>query len=283
MIDVRGIQLALNAYRAPAPALLVDGVPGKNTRLAIRSVLASVGSRVPDGWRNWSDDRQQVAIEQLIYRDHGIEVGVIDGLVGEQTRWARTVWDARGLDKTVKAEIETFRDGTATGVAPTGASRAAARARWPRQRDVQQFYGPPGTGFVTMTLPFAMRIAWEPSQKITKVTVHGKCREAFERIWKRTLDTYGLDVVRELRLDMFGGCANVRRMRGGSAWSMHAFACAWDVDPDRNQLSWNRKSATLDDPPYEPFWDIVYDEGGLSLGRERDFDHQHFQFTRDLS
>ena len=272
-MDIHALQATLNA-RGITPALQTDGIAGRNTLAAIDSLLSASGVH---GIDRWPDARRLIAAEQIIYRDLGIEAGAIDGLVGEQTRYARAVYAAR-LRGDLSAE--TWRDVASAEPAPKATESHAA---WPRQRDVQSFYGAPGTGFVMLDLPFPMRIAWQPSQTITRVSVHGKCKEAFARVWRNTLDRYGHDEIRRLRLDMFGGCANVRKMRGSARWSMHAFACAWDVDPDRNQLRWSRAQAALDDPAYAPFWDIVYAEGGLSLGRERDYDWMHFQFTRDLS
>jgi hypothetical protein len=91
-----------------------------------------------------------------------------------------------------------------------------------------------------------------------------------------------MDGIKQLRLDMYGGCFNDRKMSGGTSWSMHAFGCAWDVDPDRNQLKFKRAQARLDDEPYKAYWDIVYGQGAIGLGPERDYDWMHIQFTRDL-
>jgi hypothetical protein len=272
-MEIRTLQAALNA-RDVKPPLQVDGVAGRGTMAAVDALLSASGIK---GFDRWPDARRLVVAEQLIYRDLGIDVGAIDGLIGEQTRYARSVYEARLKGD---ASVENWRDATTTGPTPAVTN---AHAKWPRQADAQSFYGAPGTGFVMLDLPFPMRIAWQPIQTVTRVSVHGKCKDAFARVWRNALARYGHDEIRRLRLDMFGGCANVRKMRGSTRWSMHAYACAWDVDPDRNQLTWSRAQASLDDPAYGPFWDIVYAEGGLSLGRERDYDWMHFQFTRDFS
>jgi hypothetical protein len=276
-MDIRALQAALNA-RGTNPALQVDGIPGRATMAALDARLSASGIKGVD---RWPDARRLVAAEQIVYRDLGIDVGTIDGLVGEQTRYARSVYEARLKGD---ASAGTWRDRLPADAPSSGADGATEkRMQWPRQRDVESFYGAPGTGFVMLDLPFPMRIAWQPAQSVMRVSVHGKCKDAFARVWRSALARYGHDEIRRLRLDMFGGCANVRKMRGSTRWSMHAFACAWDVDPDRNQLTWSRAQASLDDPAYGPFWDIVYAEGGLSLGRERDHDWMHFQFTRDFS
>jgi hypothetical protein len=76
---------------------------------------------------------------------------------------------------------------------------------------------------------------------------------------------------------MFGGCVNVRRMRGGSSWSIHSWGAAVDLDPDNNQLKWSKPKATFSRTEYNDFWKIVESEGWTSLGRARNFDWMHFQ------
>lgn len=275
-MDIMQLQTALNKLNLGKP-LRVDGIAGKMTMDAVDALLTQSGA---EDWQDWVDSRRRIAAEQLVYEGLHIEVGEIDGLVGEQTRYARSVWEVRQKNQgKPDPKVENWRD-VDTGPLPPA---VAPRTLWPKQSDVQSFYGTPGHGFVLMEMPFPLRIAWEPAKTVMRVSVHGKCKAAFARVWQNTLLHYGYEELKRLRLDMFGGCANVRKMRGGSSWSMHAFACAWDVDPDRNQLKWKREMASLDNAPYSDFWRIVYAEGALSLGRERNYDWMHFQFTRDLS
>lgn len=268
-MNVAALQAALNA-RGHKPALATDGIAGKKTMAAIDALLASV-----KGVDNWSDARRRVAAEQIIYRDLGIEVGEIDGLVGEQSRYARSVYAAR---KSGDTSVETWRD--AEEAKPVSVAAPAKATVWPRQADVPAFYGKVGEHQVSLAFPFPMRLAWEPSTNVFRTSCHAKVLEPMQRIWKRTLEHYGYDELKRRRLDMFGGCLNVRKMRGGSAWSMHSWGIAMDIDPDRNQLKWDRDKASLDDPPYEPFWRFVEDEGAISLGRARNYDWMHFQFAR---
>lgn len=270
-MDIRALQTALNK-RGVSPALVVDGISGRNT---MRAVEAVIGGAKP----SWSDARMRVAAEQVIYRDAGIEVGAIDGLVGEQTRYARSVWEARQSGSPAKIDaVEKWRDDLQAPPAGSGPTKTV----WPKQTEAAMtaFFGARGTNQVSLALPYKMRIAWDPARTVSSFQCNRKVEVPLKRIFKRTLDHYGLDEIKRLRLDMFGGCLNVRRMRGGSSWSIHSWGCAVDLDPERNQLHWKRASATLDDPPYRAFWGFVYDEGAISLGIERDFDWMHFQFAR---
>jgi len=150
---------------------------------------------------------------------------------------------------------------------------------WPKQNyaDMVKFYGEVGTNQTSLVLPYEMKLAWDLDSKVTKLTCHKKVKDSLERILKNTLDHYGLEEIKKLKLDVFGGCLNVRKMRGGSSWSIHSWGAAIDLDPDRNQLKWNKDKAYFAKPEYEPFWKIVESEGWISLGREKNYDWMHFQ------
>lgn len=268
-MNTAALQATLNA-RGVKPPLATDGVAGKKTLAAIDAMLAAAGCNAA----NWTDVRRLTAAEQIIYKDAGIEVGAIDGLVGEQTRYAREVYEAKLKGDNTPLIWRAEADKIDVPIA------VHAAQKWPREEGCQTFFGSPGTHQVTIDLPFPFRIAWEPEKQITRTSCNEKCRDEMVRIWTNTLKHYGLAKLKELRLDMFGGCLNVRKKRGGTGWSMHAFGIAWDVDPDRNQLKWKRAQATLDDALYEPFWQIVEAEGAISLGRARDYDWMHYQFAR---
>lgn len=267
----------------------VDGDLGPKTKAALKAFLLQQGV---DGFDAWPVARRLVAAQQLICRIDLIEVGKIDGRIGPQTRYAIEVWDARKAagGKPVPA-VEAWRDDAAAPQAvpsrplpaPITSSKVNAPSSkpvWPKQSAMDAFYGPKGTGQTMLVLPYTMRLAWDVDSKVPKFSCNARVRESLERIFVRTLDHYGLEEIKRLRLDLFGGCLNVRKMRGGSAWSIHSWGCAVDIDPDRNQLNMHRAQATLDNPPYDPFWRFVYDEGAIGLGRERDYDWMHFQFAR---
>jgi peptidoglycan hydrolase-like protein with peptidoglycan-binding domain len=285
-MDVRDVQSRLAAARLYDGK--VDGVLGNLTRAAIKALLLQQGV---DGFEMWPPARRLVAAQQLICRIGGIETGKIDGLAGAQTKYAIAVWDARQANggKPVAA-IEAWRDDAAAPPAapsrPLPAIRSsqvtapATRPAWPKQSAMDAFYGPKGTGQVSLVLPYAMRLAWDTSSQVARFSCHKLVRESLERIFVRTLDHYGLEQIQKLRLDLFGGCLNVRKMRGGSSWSIHSWGCAVDIDPDHNQLKMHRAQASLDAPDYDAFWSFVYDEGAIGLGRERDYDWMHFQFAR---
>ena len=139
------------------------------------------------------------------------------------------------------------------------------------------FYGPVGENQTSLELPYQMKLAWDTNIIVKKITCHQKVASSLHTILENTLKTYGQKDVEKLRLDMFGGCINVRRMRGGSSWSIHSWGAAYDLDPDNNQLKWGRDRATFAKKEYEDYWKIVESEGWTSLGRARNYDWMHAQ------
>ena len=153
--------------------------------------------------------------------------------------------------------------------------------KWPKQdyNSMVNFYGPVGENMTRLDVPYKLKLAWAPQTTLSKITCHQKVAKSLYNIFEKTLKEYGEAEIRKLRLDLFGGCLNVRRVRGGSSWSIHSWGAACDVDPDNNQLKWGKDRATLAKPVYEPFWKIVEAEGAVSLGRSRGYDYMHFQFA----
>jgi len=153
---------------------------------------------------------------------------------------------------------------------------------WPKQdaASMNKFFGSVGENQTRIMLPYQMKLTWEPSTKLSRITCHEKIAEPLTRIFTKTLESYGIDRIQALGLDRFSGCLNVRKMRGGSSWSIHSWGAAVDIDDERNQLKWGKDRAELAKPAYEPFWRIVEGEGALSLGRARNYDWMHFQFAR---
>jgi hypothetical protein len=238
----------------------------------------------PDGWGRWPPARREVAAAQIFCMLDGIEVGAIDGLMGPQTRHAFEVYAARkrGIEG-----VENWRDDSAPPKprreAP-GEGPAGKENTWPHQsqRSMEKFYGPVGANQGTLELPqgYPMRIAWDLGKPVKRFSCHERICAPARRVLVRVLDHYGPARIAELGLDRFGGCLNVRRMRGGSAWSTHAWGAALDFDPERNQLKWNRKEARFARTDYDHWWSLWEAEGFVSLGRARDFDWMHVQAAR---
>jgi hypothetical protein len=148
-------------------------------------------------------------------------------------------------------------------------------------QQVKKKYGEPnvtGAGYlVKIDLPYPMRIAWDTDTTVNTMMCHRLVADNFKNVFNSLLIVYGYEKIKELGIDLFGGCFNYRKMRGGSAMSMHSWGIAIDLDPARNTLKETSKTARFARPEYKKMIDIFYENGFISLGVEKGFDFMHFQ------
>lgn len=138
-----------------------------------------------------------------------------------------------------------------------------------------------GSGYlVTIDLPYPMRLAWDTKTTVRRITCNKAIAEPLKAVFKELLTVYGYDKIKELGIDLFGGCFAFRKMRGGSSLSVHAWGLAIDLDPARNQLKETSKTARFARPEYKLMIDIFYKHGFVSLGREKNYDWMHFQWEK---
>ena len=144
-------------------------------------------------------------------------------------------------------------------------------------------YGTPnekGTYLKTINLPYPMRIAWDLDSKVTKMRCHTLVADKFLAVFNDLLAHYGYEKLVELGIDLYGGCFNFRKMRGGSEWSRHSWGIAIDLDPARNKLKETKATARFARPEYKPMIDIFYKHGFISLGVEKNYDWMHFEINQ---
>lgn len=222
---------------------------------------------------------------------HGFPVGGIDGVNGPTTNAAiRAFQRAKGLkvDGIVGSRTWAALNVSSSAV-PGGFTRPEDRPeqpahnvlnRFPRQSGVLQFYGAVGTRQTSIEPPWRMRLAWDKRRYIQRMTLHELVADSASEAMKEVYKAYGQEGIRRLGLDMFGGSLNVRKMRGGSAYSMHSWGIAIDFDPERNGLRTRKPVARLSRSDVVRFWEIWEAHGWTSLGRQRDFDWMHVQAAR---
>jgi hypothetical protein len=142
-------------------------------------------------------------------------------------------------------------------------------------------YGQPnenGTPYlVLIQLPYVMRLAWDKNIVVSTMRCHKLVAENFKAVFKEILEVYGIDEIKRLGIDLFGGCFNFRQMRGGLDYSRHSWGVAIDLDPERNLLKESSKTARFARPEYKAMIDIFYKHGFVSLGRKKNYDFMHFE------
>lgn len=131
-----------------------------------------------------------------------------------------------------------------------------------------------------LDLPYPMRLAWDLDTEIKRISCNKEIVEPLRKVFAEILEYYGIEKIKSLGIDLFGGCFNYRQMRGGRSWSVHAWGLAIDLDPSRNQLKETSKTARFARPEYKPMIDIFYKNGFINLGIEKNYDWMHFQWNK---
>ena len=258
---IKFIQEQLNARNLNAgPA---DGIAGKKTYAALAKVDA-----IP---ADWIKKRKLIGFIQLLCKENGIDSGKKDGYWGPQTEYAYEL---------LQEKLETGR--TPAPWRPEQLSQANPNA-WPiqtPQKEIINFYGEPGRHQTYLHVPYPHKLAWDTSTTIKRFQCHEKVHDSLLRVLKRVNSHYGQQEIERLRLDLFGGCFNKRKMRGGTRWSMHSWGIALDYDPSHNKLKWGRDKAGFAHTDYDTWWRLWEEEGWVSLGRTRNFDWMHVQAAK---
>lgn len=254
------------------------GVFDSASAAAVNALLAKFKSVIAGDWSAWPVSRKKMAAGQLLCDELGFDPGRIDGLFGPRTEQAFLSYSRAKLG----LEESAWRDGLP---APGAHSKPDIAQSWPTEADVPNFFGPLGEDCKLvptrrLNLPYRMRLAWDLGTEIDGFSVHDKVYDSASTAFEQIFNHYGADGVRQLGLDVYGGCSSCRKKRGGSSWSMHSWSIAIDFDPARNQLKWDHRTARLARDDAKPFWEIWEGVGWTSLGRAADYDWMHVQAAR---
>jgi len=210
---------------------------------------------------------------QLFLQSAGYKLPVADGAFGPQTERETIKFQvSHGLKADGVVGEKTWKFVTKVS------ENTPLSQRWPKQdyNSMVNFYGPVGENQTSLELPYQMKLAWDTNIIVKKITCHQKVASSLYKVLENVKKIYGNDISK-LNLDLFGGCINVRRMRGGSSWSIHSWGAAIDIDPDHNQLRWGRDQAAFGKPIYKDYLDCFEAEGWVSLLRARNMDGMHTQ------
>ncbi|MCG8688347.1 MAG: hypothetical protein MI892_25975 [Desulfobacterales bacterium] len=240
-----------------------DGILGPKTTAALDQI-----TQIPSGWPK---TRKAVAFIQILAEKNNIETGEVDGYWGPQTEYAFEVLQTVLIQK---EEELIWRPEEIEDQNPND---------WPSQTpdsSLLNYYGPVGKNQARIHLPYPHKLAWKTTQTVNSYLCHEKVHDSLLRVLSRVLDHYGHDDIKKLRLDLWGGCLNVRKKRGGNSYSLHSWGIAVDYDPSHNKLKWGRDRAHFANREYDTWWRLWEEEGWLSLGRTRNFDWMHIQAAK---
>jgi hypothetical protein len=117
-------------------------------------------------------------------------------------------------------------------------------------------------------LPFPLRLAWDPSRTITRMTCHRRMTGIYASLFAGIQDR-GLQPA----VKSFGGCFAFRPQRTGSKLSAHSWGIAIDLNPETNLQG---SAGNMDAGIIHLFRDAGFEWGGNWPGKTRD--PMHFQF-----
>jgi hypothetical protein len=248
----------------------IDGIIGPKTKAAARRVLA-VREHELQNYITLPLERKLIASVQLLLRFSGFtEVGKVDGYEGMMTQYAYSLWK----------EKEIFGFNAQKTRLDEQSSETVPSERWGTQAQMEEYFGEAGGNQCTsglVQLPFKMKLAWDKQTEISKIRCHEKIAESVQIVFEDIASKYSQTEIETHGFDIYGGCFNYRKKRGGSTLSTHAYGIAIDIDPERNALSMNHTKAYLAKAECDKFWDCWENQGFTSLGRAKDFDWMHVQ------
>ncbi len=116
-----------------------------------------------------------------------------------------------------------------------------------------------------------MKFALDKSKIVTTIRVHESALPYFQRAFKEILEE-GL----QEKADLFGGVFNMRKVRGGTDWSLHAWAIEIDIDPEGNRKKWGPDRWRIDPKVVE-----IFERNGFFWRGRRGFDAMSFVLSAE--
>lgn len=159
-----------------------------------------------------------------------------------------------------------------------------SKNNWPASdtRSMTEFYGLVGQNQTQLKVPFPLKLSWNNAISVNSIRCHKKVAPSIERVLVKILKHYGLDAIEQLNLDQWGGCLNVRSIRGGTRYSTHSWGAANDWFPQDNGLFTPWNECAFSRPEYIEFLNAWIIEGWEPLGMSWGRDSMHIQATHNL-
>lgn len=131
-----------------------------------------------------------------------------------------------------------------------------------------------------------LTLSWKDQYNINRFMVHKMLVPHVEAIYSKLL---ALDpaFIRASGVDIFGGCYNLRAVRGTEArklppFSTHSWGAAIDIDPARNGLYTKTAKANLAKIEYIEVHKIFKQHGFMNIGNVLNRDWMHFEASYEL-
>ena len=134
-------------------------------------------------------------------------------------------------------------------------------------------YGEPGTNLVRITFPYKM---YYDGQRAKTTWIHEQVSISLINALNEIAEHYGDERIQQLGLNVYDGCFNKRKERGGDNWSTHAFGIAIDLNAKKNGLETSWNDCLFSKPEYASFISIMEKWGWYSKGKYDGFDAMHF-------
>jgi peptidoglycan hydrolase-like protein with peptidoglycan-binding domain len=220
---------------------------------------------------------QQYLLDMQLYD------GVVDGVSGPKTENAiKKFQTMNGLPVNGELDqvtIDEFEEHLKTKPELDEKEDVVPYTFWPKEttENLLRYYGPVGENQVKIDAPYRMVLAWDTDTVLSKITCHKKVAESLYTALDNVSYLYTEQEIIKHGFHLFGGCLNVRKIRGGNRWSTHSWGIAIDIDPARNGLNQTWNKAYLGKPECQDFVECFKQEGWYSLGLEKNFDAMHFQ------
>ena len=228
-----------------------------------------------------SPDKAKTTLIQRALCYEGLPVA-IDGVWGRRTATAVNAYRARGQP------AGAIFSGFASPPVPSQSPPSDTSPPTQDSAALNAYFGEPREDYPHLTAirtPYEMRLSWQRSQKVTKISCHKRIAEPLLAALESLLEAFGRDGIIEHGLDLYAGVFNHRKIRGGSKkWSLHAYGAAIDLNPDANGWSTPWRVDRIGEPGFASMPTLAIEcfekQGFLSGAREWGRDAMHFQYTK---
>lgn len=129
---------------------------------------------------------------------------------------------------------------------------------------------------VRVTSPYPLVIAWNKNQSTSRLLVNEIVATAIVDALTDFCDNTTEQEREKSGINLYGGCYNKRKVRGGSSWSSHAWGVSFDFNPEANRMGAKvTDTAFYKDHVHKQFANCLHRQGFRTL----EHDLMHFQFV----